>query len=112
MIWKRIQILCEENNTTPTAMAKRLNLSSSMVTRWKNGTEPTPRILIMLAKHFGVSTDYLLGVSDIKRIDCNTAFVEMRSETPQAVANAIKSLKTVSAQLARIADDLEKSLLQ
>ena len=111
MFWKRIQSLCEENNTTPTAMAKMLNLSTSMVTRWKEGGEPTPRILIKLAEHFGVTTDYLLGASDIKRFDCNTAFIEMWSETPQSVINAIKSLKTISAQLAKIADELEKTLM-
>jgi len=40
---------------------KSLGLSSSMVTRWKEGYHPAQRTLIKLADYFGVSTDYLLG---------------------------------------------------
>lgn len=64
--WNRIQELCKANGTTPTAVAKELGLSSSMSTRWKNGTIPNPKTQSKIAAHFNVSTDYLLGYDEAK----------------------------------------------
>lgn len=52
---------CEENNTTPTALCKKLNLSTSKVTAWKNGSVPKGDTLQKIADYFNVSVDYLLG---------------------------------------------------
>lgn len=44
-------------------VAKRLNLSPSAVNLWEAGkTEPSTTVLAELAKWYGVSTDWLLGV--------------------------------------------------
>lgn len=48
---------------TQREVAKRLGLSASAVNLWERGkTEPRPAELVEIAKWFGVSTDWLLGL--------------------------------------------------
>lgn len=65
--WKIMQKLCLENNTTPSTVVKELGLSTSMGTRWKNGTIPHGKTLQKIAEYFDVTTDYLLGF-DVTKI--------------------------------------------
>jgi len=64
MFYERMKALCSNHETTITVVLKQLGLSSSKSTDWKNGTIPKGDILTKLAHHFGVTTDYLLGLSD------------------------------------------------
>ena len=48
------------------AVAKVLGCSSGSVTSWKNGKVPHHGTLLKIAKHFGVSVDYLLGKEEEK----------------------------------------------
>lgn len=64
MFYERMKALCNDHETTITVVLKQLGLSSSKGTDWKNGTIPKGDILTKLAQHFGVTTDYLLGLSD------------------------------------------------
>ena len=66
--WNTIKNLCDEKGTTPTAVVKELGLSTSMATRWKNGTIPNDKTLHKLADYFEVTTDALLGYVDIDSI--------------------------------------------
>ena len=66
--WISVQKLCGKKNITPTALVKELGLSTSMVTRWKQGYEPTDRTLKKIAGYFDVTTDYLRGY-DISLIE-------------------------------------------
>lgn len=66
MFYERLSILCEANNTSVAEVAKNiLKVSSGTPTGWKNGTSPKLSVLITAAKYFDVSTDYLLGLSDM-----------------------------------------------
>lgn len=57
-------------NLTQTELGRQLGLSKAVVSKYENGISyPTFDILIGFAKYFGVSTDYLLGVSKNKTID-------------------------------------------
>lgn len=58
--WERIQNLCLEKGTTPTALCKSLGLSTSMVTRWKNGTIPNQSTMEILADALGVTAHFLM----------------------------------------------------
>ena len=62
IFFERFKRLSEMNNTTVNAVAKELGLSSGSVTAWKNGTEPNSTTVLRIAKHFNVTTDYLLGI--------------------------------------------------
>lgn len=65
MFFENLKLLCTKNNISVTALALELGLSSSKVTMWKSGSVPKGDILIKLADYFNISTDYLLGRTNI-----------------------------------------------
>lgn len=68
MFWERFYQLCLENNKKPNPVAKELQIASSTVSQWKNGAIPNGETLVKIANYFEVSIDFLLGISDLKRI--------------------------------------------
>lgn len=60
MFYENLQSACKNIGTTPTALVKKLNLSSGNVTNWKNGKIPNGDILIQISEFLNVSCDYLL----------------------------------------------------
>jgi len=52
-----------EKGLTQASLAKQIGLSQTGIARWENG-DRTPNIycLVTLAKFFGVTTDFLLGI--------------------------------------------------
>jgi transcriptional regulator with XRE-family HTH domain len=66
---ERLRSLREEKNLTQKELAQVLSLSSkSTITNYEqNDREPDYETLIKIAKYFGVSTDYLLGLTDNKK---------------------------------------------
>jgi len=50
-------------------LAKRLGVAKQTVSNWENDNiQPSIEMLVRLAKLFGVSTDYMLGLEEIPRI--------------------------------------------
>lgn len=62
---ERLKELREERGLSLTALAKEVGFSQVAIGRWENKTR-TPNIdtLIVFAKFFEISTDYLLGLED------------------------------------------------
>lgn len=53
----------EKQETTRT----KLNVEQGTVSKWKTGKQlPNPETLVMIADMYGVSIDWLLGISDVK----------------------------------------------
>lgn len=51
-------------------LAKRLNISKQTVSNWENDNiQPSIEMLVRLARIFGVTTDYLLGLDNTPRLD-------------------------------------------
>lgn len=67
MFYDRVKELCSESGTTITALLVKLGFSTSKSTAWKYGAMPRADVVTILAEHFNVSTDYLLGNTDIKK---------------------------------------------
>lgn len=63
MFYDNVRDLCAIHRTNITQLAKELGLSTSMPTKWKNGSVPKSDTVKMIADHFGVSTDQLLSPS-------------------------------------------------
>lgn len=62
--------LCDETNTSYKKIAEMLGYSPQAVSKWGRGeTEPNLDTLNKLSEYFNVSTDYLLGNSESKKID-------------------------------------------
>ena len=67
MFFDRYEKLCRDLKKTPTGVAVELGIGRGTVSYWKNGNTPKQDILTKIASYFNVSTDYLLGNTDVKR---------------------------------------------
>lgn len=66
----KLRTLRTEAGMTQTDLAKRLNITKSVVSYYElQERTPSPDVLIKLADIFHVSTDYLLGINHKKMID-------------------------------------------
>lgn len=63
---------------TQAQIATALGESVTNYSKWENGTEPALSTIIKIAKFHGVTTDYLLGVSDDKKIGLTMQFLLTR----------------------------------
>ena len=65
MLYKRIRDLREDKDLTQREMAKNLNCSQQVYSNYELGQRDIPTdILIKLSNFYGVSVDYILGISD------------------------------------------------
>lgn len=66
----RFRNLLDFNKVTQQKMAEICSVKPQSVSQWRNGeTRPDILSLTKIAQHFNVSTDYLLGLTDIKSTD-------------------------------------------
>lgn len=77
MFWERLLELCNQKKTNPSKVAADLNLSNATAVKWKKGSIPNGNTLELLSNYFGVTTDYLLGLSDCRTAE-ETADVLLR----------------------------------
>ena len=62
---ERLKELRTDKGLSIHALAKKVELGASTICRWENnGGDIKGDQLIILAKFFGVTTDYLLGLED------------------------------------------------
>lgn len=66
MFYQRLQSLCFEKGIKVTNLIPELNLSTGNLSKWKAGGIPRSDTITKLADYFGVSTDYLLGRTEIR----------------------------------------------
>ena len=67
MYFKRIEDLRQDNDMTQQQVADLLHCKREVYRRYEKGTREIPvSYAIILARHYDVSVDYLLGVSDNK----------------------------------------------
>lgn len=64
MFWERFTKECELKGVKPNQIATEIGVSSGTLTKWKKGTLPNVDKLIAVSSYFGVTTDYLLGLSE------------------------------------------------
>lgn len=66
MYGKRIRELRKEQNLTQKQLADLLQVDFRTVSCWENEKyEPNIEQIIRICRHFGVSSDYLLGLDDL-----------------------------------------------
>lgn len=64
----RLRKLIDDRGTTITALSKELKISRQAVSQYADGTgQPNVEKLRSIACYFGVSTDYLVGLSDYEK---------------------------------------------
>jgi len=66
ILYQRIKLLCNKHGIPFTKLLDDLGLSESTLRKWKTGTSPSADKVRMIADYFSVSTDYLIGRSEIQ----------------------------------------------
>ena len=67
-MYKRLRELREDRDLTQTQVAKEVGMSQTGYSKYETGENDIPTaILIKLARFYGVSIDYILGVTDEKK---------------------------------------------
>lgn len=64
MFWERFTEECALKGVKPNQIADEIGVSSGTLTKWKKGALPNVDKLIAVSSYFGVTTDYLLGLSE------------------------------------------------
>ena len=66
-MYTRIKELREQKGVSQLSLGLRVGCSQNTISKIENGdVEARASVLVEMAKYFGVSVDYLLGVSNIK----------------------------------------------
>lgn len=66
IIYERIALLCQERGITIKYLSQELDFAESLIRKWKNTSSPSIDKVKAIANYFGVSTDYLIGTTDIR----------------------------------------------
>lgn len=108
MFYDRLNHLCRLHGTNITEVATvHLGVANSAPTSWKKGASPRAEVVIRAAEHFGVSADYLLGLTDVPlplRTDAaaeevQSAAVRLAAASWPARRAAIAAMEAVIASL-------------
>ena len=63
----RLKDLREDSDVTQKELAEYLHIKQNTYSQYENGQRQIPlELLIMLARYYDTSTDYILGITDIK----------------------------------------------
>lgn len=66
ILYERIETLCKERDISIARLEIECGFSNSTIKKWKNTSVPKADRIVAVAKYFEVSTDYLLGCSNIR----------------------------------------------
>ena len=112
----RLRKLMEESGDKQEDIAAIVNKSRQTVSQYCNGlSEPGYSTLAQIAKHYGVSTDFLLGISDVRSQDTTVhGIVEYTGLSEEAVCTLAfrksigdnKTIQTVNVLIEQISAEI------
>ena len=77
MFIDNLKVACAKKGTTPTALLKSMGMSTSSVTAWKKGVEPSIGTVYKIAQKLGCDpSDLLVGWSVGRLDDYNAGYVD------------------------------------
>ena len=83
----KIKLLRENSGLTQAGIARQLGISRSGVNAWEMGLSvPSTQYIVELAKTFGVSTDFLLGIN-------NTSTISVEGLSEKQVSSLLKIIE-------------------
>lgn len=106
-IWfERIKELCDNYGTNPEALAKSLGMSASTIRKWDSSAPSIDKVKAV-ADYFNVSTDYLIGLTDIpitaERLASDDAFIQAIREQEATIRKATTQLPRFTIEALRLA---------
>jgi len=66
ILTRRIYSLCEARGITVKKLAEDCGICPSLIRKWKTSSSPSIDKIKPIAEYLGVSTDYLIGLSNIQ----------------------------------------------
>lgn len=89
MFYERVRELRRAKRLTQVGLADALGVTKQSVSNWENNNiQPSIDMLVQIARYFGVTTDYLLGLS-IEQPLCVTGLTVCQIAHIQAIINDI-----------------------
>ena len=73
---EKLEDLIAKKGKKASVIAREIDISESMISKYRNDKQPTLDSLVKLARYFNVSTDYLLGLTDAPSADVKARAVE------------------------------------
>lgn len=104
----RIRALRKEAGLTQGQLGQRLDISTQVMSMYENGREPPYEILCNIAGIFGVSTDYLLGLTNYRNPEAQKKAEDDAKERGSSVALFLQNLRPDIRE--RLLPSLEKFL--
>lgn len=110
----KIKQLRLDNNLLQSDLADILNVGQGTISNWENGrTEPDQESLKLIAQHFNVSLDYLLGFSDDKNSVPVLDFEQKQEEPTQYELDSLNDIqKEVIALMSNMSQEHQADLLK
>lgn len=66
IVYERIKDLCQRKGITMCKLESDLGFGNGSVKKWESSSSPSVDKIVKVATYFDISTDYLLGRSDIE----------------------------------------------
>ncbi|NLB90550.1 MAG: helix-turn-helix transcriptional regulator [Clostridiales bacterium] len=106
MFSKRLKLLRREKNVLQADVARIINVRSQTYSTYENGREPSYEILINLAKYYGVSTDFILGVTEERKTDN----IRIMEETLSCLKSMTEHVEELQESLYRKTNEISEKL--
>ncbi|MBM6724371.1 helix-turn-helix domain-containing protein [Pseudoflavonifractor phocaeensis] len=97
MFFDSLKVACAQNGTSPTSLLKKLGMSTSSVTSWKNGVVPSLKTVYQLAEALGIDPAQLLESSG----------ETLGGDSKKAPVLTEKDKRDVAKDVARIMESLQ-----
>ena len=92
---KRIKLLRTERNESQKSLGDVVNITKASVSRIESASQSvTIETLLLIANHYGVSTDFILGRTDAKQIPSNNAIILTKEE--EIILDNFRNLDDIS----------------
>ena len=91
MFDERIKELRSAHNLNQVELGKKLGVSKQCICNWENNNiQPSIDMLIKIARYFGVTTDYLLGLDNSKYINVDGLTIQQRDHIQNIINDIIR----------------------
>lgn len=88
IVYDRIKQLCKEDGTNIVQLEQKLNFTRNSIAYWSKTAPPNIERILLIADHFEVSVDYLLGRTSNRRL--------IYSEIPEHIAGLFELIEKIN----------------